>query len=49
MECGEHEIIDLREEELDKGKVINRLKFSGNTFPVSPENVLSGMVKLGAI
>lgn len=49
MESGDHEIIYQREEELDKDKVINPLKFSEKKYLVSAENVLSGMAKLGAI
>lgn len=48
MESVECDIIDLREEELDKEKVINPVKFSEMKYLVSPENVLSGVVTPGA-
>lgn len=44
MESGECKIVDLKEEELDKEKVINPVKFSETKYLVSPENVLSGVV-----
>lgn len=49
MKSGEYSLIDSKEKELDKNKVINSIFWTMWKYPVSSENMLSGMVKVGAI